>query len=456
MKNVAWAGWLALCASGTVVAQSSTLEQVQKDLEELKSKNERLESEVEYLKEQTKFQRRDAAEESVAVEALKSATGKFTWSGDFRYRNEQIKTAPNSTTDEHTRGRDRIRLRFGVTAKISDSTVGRFQIGTSGGTAGDPRSTNQTLGEDWSRKSIGIDLAYVDWKALNGLNLQLGKMPQPWTRTASYMWDGDITPEGAALKYVRGGLFATGFYNWLNERHSGSATGLRSDTKLVGAQVGWRQPIGPMTLTVAGAVLDLTNVQDEQVSANNSNSALSSNCRSANGVFFGNSTNGNSVYTATYTNASGTCSVDRLQSDFTQVNLLAQLDFTAGRYPMAVFAEYTQNTKAESVSPSLGKLDTAYAVGVSLNKASNPKTWEAGLVYQMSEADAIFGQFHDSDFGDGRTDTSGFAIKGAYAPAANWTVSGTLLINKLNRDTGSATTTDLDYKRLQLDMNYKF
>lgn len=452
MKKSLISGAIAALLAAPALAQNATLDQVSRELAELKAKNERLAAEVEYLKEEAKGQRKDAAKEAVDVENLKSATGKFTWSGDFRYRNEQIRTAPNSTTEEHTRGRDRIRLRYGVTAKINDTVTGRFQIATAGGSTGDPRSTNQTLGEDWSRKSVGIDLAYVDWKPASFMNVQLGKTPQPWVKTASYFWDGDLTPEGAAVKFATGPFFASAFYEWMNERHSGSATGKRSDSKLVGAQLGWKQGVGPATLTVAGGYFDVTNVQNEVTSGTALAGTPASTC-AANGTFFGGSTNGNVTFDNNGTTPSG-CSA--LLSGFEVVNALAQIDFNAGRFPMSAFIDYMKNLDA-AAHPTLGdKFDSAYAAGMTFNKASAPMSWEVGVVYQQSEADAVFGQFHDSDFGDGRTDTDGFAIKGAFVPAANWTLSGTLFINKLNNDTGSPITTDLDYKRLQLDLNFKF
>jgi hypothetical protein len=149
-----------------------------------------------------------------------------------------------------------------------------------------------------------------------------------------------------------------------------------------------------------------------------------------------------------------------LRSDFNQINALAQLDMIIGAYPLTLFVDYMQNDKALPNAVAGTALDTALSAGFLFNKASNPKTWEIGVIYQRSEADAIFGQFHDSDFGDGKTDTDGFVVKGAYAPAANWTVSGTLFVNQLNNDTGSivgaTATKDLDYKRLQIDLNYKF
>jgi Putative porin len=179
-------------------------------------------------------------------------------------------------------------------------------------------------------------------------------------------------------------------------------------------------------------------------------SATPGTCTAAgnNGTFFGNASNGNSTYVF------GGCNL--LQSDFAVINALAQLDFSIGAFPMAVFVDYMQNSNAEANAATGKKLDAAMAVGVTFNKASAPKSWEVSAVYQQTEADSVFGQFHDSDFGDGKTDTSGFALKGAFAPAANWTISGTFFINELNNDLGSATTKDLDYQRLQLDLNYKF
>jgi hypothetical protein len=446
--QLAVAGVLATMAAPSF-AQNASLDQIQRELAEIKAQNERLGAEVEYLKESTKAQRKDAAKEAVDVETLKTNTSKFTWSGDFRYRNEQIESQPNSITPAHTQGRDRIRLRLGVTAKINDTVTGRFQISTAGGSTGDPRSTNQTLGEDWSRKSVGIDQAYIDWKALSSLNVMLGKMPQPWTRTAGYLWDGDLTAEGAALKFARRSFFANGYYHWLNERHGTGVSSPRSDTKMVGGQVGFKPIFGTSTLTFAVGYFDVTNVKNEQVSA-----TAAAPCTAFNGTFFGNSTNGNSTWVG-----SG-CTY--LLSDFSVANALVQFDFNAGRFPMSVFVDYMKNLSALENTVVNEELDTAYAAGIMFNRASAPRSWEIGVVYQQAEADSVFGQFHDSDFGGGRTDTDGFVLKAGFVPAASWIINATLFINKQNNDLGTVTpatgasTVDLDYNRLQLDLNYRF
>ena len=99
-------------------------------------------------------------------------------------------------------------------------------------------------------------------------------------------------------------------------------------------------------------------------------------------------------------------------------------------------------------------------MGVSLGRASNPKTWAAALWYQDLDANSLFGQFIDSDFGDGRTDTKGIVIRGAYAPVRNFNIQATYFMNTLNkdetRDATFAVNDSLDYDRLQIDLNYKF
>jgi hypothetical protein len=86
----------------------------------------------------------------------------------------------------------------------------------------------------------------------------------------------------------------------------------------------------------------------------------------------------------------------------------------------------------------------------------------------------LFGQLLDSDFGDGNTDTSGVVLRGAYTVARNWTVNASLFLNDLANDVPQSVTVfnedtpapydttvltginDRDYKRLQLDLNFRF
>ena len=48
-------------------------------------------------------------------------------------------------------------------------------------------------------------------------------------------------------------------------------------------------------------------------------------------------------------------------------------------------------------------------------------------MYQSIDKDALFGQFVDSDFGDGKTDAEGWVLRGGYAPVKNFTLNVHLL-----------------------------
>ena len=466
MKKFLIAG-LATLMSLPALAQNAPanpeIESAQQQIEALKAQLERLEATVDYLKANAMAARKDAAGEAVDVTALKTNASKYTWSGDFRYRHELIDAEETVTS----RARDRIRVRFGVLAKVNDRINAKLQFSTTNLGNDNARSTNQTLGSGWDRKPLSIDLAYVDWKASDLFNLTLGKMPIPWTKTAAYFWDNDLTPEGAALKFTRGPVFAGLYYNWLNERDVGSSSGASTDANMVGAQLGIKQAMGKATLTAAIGYFDLNGVQDRIASGAIPSAAPAGTVCVIDGAFgsgqgTGNNAFGNTTYAGGAPQTGSNAFCNRLKSDFNVVEALVQLDFSAGVYPMSVFADYMQNNGA-LVNTAVGKkLDTALSGGFMFNKASAAKTWEAGLVYQQGKKDAIFGQFHDSDFGGGVTDTKGYALKGAWVPAASWTLNGTYFINQRFNDVATATGTvttakkDYDYKRLQLDLNYKF
>ncbi len=135
-----------------------------------------------------------------------------------------------------------------MTAKINDTLTGTIGLATNGGT-GDPRSTNQTLGEGWTRKGIALDLAYVDWKPVESFGMSFGKMPQPWYKVSGYFFDNDINPEGIAARFGTGPFFANAYGMWLSERSSAN------DATLLGGQLGMTGQLGGVKLTGARRLL---------------------------------------------------------------------------------------------------------------------------------------------------------------------------------------------------------
>jgi hypothetical protein len=398
--------------------------ELQAENDQLKAVVERRDSEIDYLKAQTKDLREEGAVAANEIDKVKGAdwATKLKGRGDFRYRHEMI--SPERVVDGEAvsaadRTRQRIRARLGFDYKITDTVKGTLLLATGGD---DPRSSNQTLGGTGTRKSVGVDMAYVDWKFMSDADLVLGKQPYVhWRPGQSLFFDGDFNPEGGAVKFNRGMLFGSAYGWWLTEQYNSNPKGENSDANLFGAQLGAKFPLLGGETVLAVHYFDCGACQD-------------------NSPLYNNNGNGNTTYTLPGSNT------NLLKYDYEILELSAQLGTTLFDLPFVVWGDYAQNL-ASGV-----EYDTAYGLGVTLGKASGPRTWEAGAFYQSLDKDALFAQIVDSDFGDGRTDTKGWVLKAGYAPVKNIVLNATYFINTLNKDVG----TELDYNRLQLDLNYKF
>jgi hypothetical protein len=350
--------------------------------------------------------------------------GRFQWKGDLRYRNESFDVEYVA----RDRWRDRIRARAGFIARVNDTLRTEVQFATGGA---DPRSSNQTLTDQASRKALDLDLAYAEWQATPTTKLTLGKMKFPWVRPGqSLFFDGDVNPEGIAVNYqgtTPGGLFASAFYTHLTER------GVQADSNMLGAQLGWRSaPSAATRFTVGASYFDHGAVEGYN-------------------PFFGGSANGNTTTTSRAICRAGiaTC----LQFDYNILEVFGEFATTLGNHPFTAYVDVSRNGDAV--------LDTAYSVGFQYGRAANPRTWEIGALYQKVEKDALFAQSIDSDFADGFTDGDGVVLRFGYAFARNFRLNATYFINQLNNDvptniTGVGLVRDRDYKRLQIDMNMSF
>lgn len=410
-----------------LAALSERVSRLEQDNNELRAENSALRASNDRIQVTTKSLQESAAttvEQRVQDDARLAeaeSASRFSWKADLRYRYEGI-DREEAITD---RTRHRVRARLAMSAKINDTLTGTIGLATNGGTD-DPRSTNQTLGEDSSRKGIGVNLAYVDWKPVDGFTMTFGKMPQPQFKPADFFFDGDITPEGIAARYASGPFFASAFGYSLSERSKAS------DASLVGGQFGFTGNVGEVKLTGALGYYDVGSVQG-QITTNSGGSCA------ANLAFFG-GPQGNT----TVLNDAG---CETLVNDYNMIEAVALAEFNLVGKPVKIYAEYIQNTQADD-------LDTGYLAGFSFGKASDPNSWEFGYAYAMIEKDAQFGQFMDSDFGGGVTDTEGSVFRIGYAPAKRWVLRGTYLMN--NRFIDAPGATERDYDRYQIDMNFKF
>lgn len=364
---------------------------------------------------------------AAAPRAARAGEPGLTWQGDFRYRFETIDQAWSRGRDRH-----RIRARAGVEARVNDTVSVTLRLAT---TEGDPRSTNVTLSGSNSRKSVDLDLAYAEWRLHADWKLTAGKMRQPWLRPGhSVLFDADVNPEGLAVHFGRGPVFASVFYHLLEER-GGSASTPAADSSLAGGQAGLRGTLGHGSRWLLGVgYYDFNAVQGRD-------------------PFPAGSSNGN-----TTTSAPGLCRAgieSCLEQDFAQLQLLGEYATRVGRLPLVLHLEWMRNRQAGN------GLDTAWSAGVRLGKTGEPRTWEVGYAYQRIGKDALFGQFIDSDFAGGETDVEGSIVRAGYAIARDWTFNLTWFLNRTHVDVplvvgGAGPMSGRDYRRLQLDLNFTF
>lgn len=455
-KLVSLAVSVALFGSAALAPQTAFAQSA--DIEALKAQLATLAAKIEQL-EKSQAQTKKVADETQATadktaDVVAQGRAALSFAGDLRYRNETF----DVQYVDRNRNRDRIRARFNANFRVNDTITGQIGLSTGGD---DPRSGNQSLDGQNSRKAFGLDVAYVTWAPNSKFKLTAGKQRYPWVRSGALFYDNDVNPEGISLGYTQGNFFANAYYDWLAERALafGSPTGTNTDSIMFGGQVGYRFSFSDsVKLTVAGTYFDFDGVQGYN-------------------PLFGASSFGNTTTTSTAV-CSRTLAANTpcLLSDFNVMELFGDLTVSVGGKPLRFFADYAKNDAAEVNVAAQDKLDTAYAAGFSFGAASAVKgTWEVGLLYQQVEKDALFGQLLDSDFGDGNTDTKGFALRGGYTVARNWTLNATLFLNELSNDVPQTVTVfntatenlpydtvalppvfDRDYKRLQLDLNFRF
>ncbi|MDD4957437.1 MAG: putative porin [Candidatus Omnitrophica bacterium] len=145
----------------------------------------------------------EAARELAKGEAVTapSWTQKIKIKGDVRYRN-QVEWG-KGLDPAHERIRNRVRARLGVEGQVNDEIDAGVLLVT-GST--DPRSTNQTLDNNWQTQDIRLDQYYIDWHPalpsdIGTMDVWAGKFKNPFENT-SLLWDGDICPGGIAMNYA--------------------------------------------------------------------------------------------------------------------------------------------------------------------------------------------------------------------------------------------------------------
>ncbi len=345
-----------------------------------------------------------AAERSTTVADAMAWASRIKLSGDLRYRHETI-----DEDGREERNRQRIRARLGLTAKATDNITVGIQLATGGDS---PTSTNQTLGDGASTKSLGVDLAYFKWQISETMSLSGGKFKNPFYRPAksSLLWDGDLNPEGLALKSDHGKWFASLAGLWIEERSSST------DSLLVGGQVGLNvEPADGVKLTAGAGYYDIGPAKGHA-------------------PFYDGKARGNSV------DAEG-----NYLFDYKETELFAALATKIADRPFVAFANIVRNSEADA-------FDSGWTAGFAWGKAKKAGQWGLGYAYKELEADAVLANWSDSDFAGGGTDGTGHVLTGAWGLSEKSSLKFTLFVNERGENAGAKR----DYNRLQLDFSIKF
>ncbi|NNB67218.1 putative porin [Pseudomonas fluorescens] len=339
--------------------------------------------------------------------------------GDVRFRQETVKIQGESNNGGRDKDRQRIRARLGAYTEVNSQVDTGIRIAT--GSSDDARSTNQDQDNYFDKKSIWLDLGYIDYHPDQIKNLHVigGKMLQPWVNMGDVIWDSDINPEGLALtyKYPLGSsaeLFGSlGNYN-LKDNVDGDGVQFRHDLRLTSGQLGTRFSVTDnLKMTLGGSVYAYQNDKDSRCTTTTTPCALAVNGNSADNEF-------------------------RLYEGF------AQADIGGLAVPLAFYGQYVKNNDAVTDQ------DTAWLIGAK----SKVFGFNLDYNYRDIQRNAVVGAFTDSDFANGTTGSRGHKMKVSYDIDKNFALGATYFLTKA--DYASRTQRDANTNTLQLDAEAKF
>ncbi len=367
--------------------------------------------------------------------------GPINVSGDIRLRGEPFFGGPSD--EDLQRARARVRARLNAIADLSDQF--RAGISLASGDINDPTTTNQTLTGFYTRKPVGIDQAFVEYRPswFKSADFIGGKFRYPWYNT-ELTWDKDINPEGAAQTFafnlntpVLKRLAIVGFELPLAEAAGTQPADRRILQNITyGGQIQTTWQIIPSVKLSAYA-----GFYDYRGSDSIAFALAKANSKNPQTPFVGLLPLGtgnavqNSIYTTTQTTVitvgatkfpTGVINITNAQfaSRFGLFDNIARLDIDTGnaRHPLSFIGDYVQNTEAcanvAHLSPAPANSATAtfartnnftcnpharhaYWLEGRLGRLQKKHDWQAGYTRIYVEREAVLSNFNYSDIRQG-------------------------------------------------------
>lgn len=357
---------------------------------------------------------KEKADQKAQSERLSSFEQKVAWAaktqvkGDVRLRYEDV-NVDNPNSRSGNQDRERVRARVGFYSEINPQVDAGIRVAT--GSSSDARSTNQSLDNYFDKKSLWVDLAYLDWHptAVPNLHLIGGKMLQPWVSMGDIIWDSDINPEGVAVTYKTnlGGaeVFGSAGHYTLKDNVDGDGVQFKHDAQLYHGQLGTKFNLADsVKVTVGGSLYGFDNDKKSAV------------LRS-----FGNTT-----------------------TEFNLAEGFGQVDFTGFAIPLSAYGQFVKNTDSTDGE------DKAWLAGLKTKLGA----WSLDYNYRDVQRNAVVSLFTDSDFGAGFTGSRGHKFKVGYEIDKNFSLGAAYLMAKT--DLSQLPNNNADVDTLQVDLEAKF
>ena len=379
--------------------------------------------------------------------------GNFSFSGDLRLRYEPF-FGGVLPQDRH---RIRYRLRFNTIAKLSDELTGGLTLAS--GDEIDPISTNQTLTGFFTRKAIGIDRAFLQYKPkwFEPLTLTGGKFAYTWYRT-ELTWDNDLNPEGFSetlswniknpvLKKVA----VIGFQLPFRE------TGAFDDSFVYGGQVQsyWKLSERVRFSNYAAFYnwhrADPVRAAQGNIVAPVTGGACTTTpgCTVTlpNSATLGGSTNTNAATSTAFA------------SKFALLNLIGRFDVDTGwaRWPLMLQLDFVNNTRPcanVSVATCNPSDRSGWWAEVQFGKTQEKHDLNVGYTFIRIEREAVLSAFNFSDLRQ-PTNVVNHRFNFGYQAYKNITLNYTLLVGRALR-TATTLLPENWLERMQFDVVYKF
>ena len=331
----------------------------------------------------------------------------------------------NTTED---RFRERLRMRVGLDAKVTDGVSAGIRLAT--GSLTDPVSTNQNLGTSSNRYQFSVDQAYLRYDLKHGsdqpwMSLWAGKMPSPWVST-DLVWDPDLQFDGVAGKFN---------YSFGDKKTRLNSVFLTlgafplqevelspKDKWLYGAQVGVEWPFGDGVRThIAGAYYYFDQISGRQNAPNNTllNYTAPQSIQKGNTVF------------DILSDSDPSTNLYALAADYHLLNINASVEVPLANHLLMISADYVNNlgfnqnrllnkvgyTSINDVAEKDRLLYDKQVNGAQLvvtygtTQTGHRGNWRSEVAYKYLERDAVVDAFTDSDFHLGGTGAKGYVLK---------------------------------------------